>query len=614
MNRTPKLIDAHRLPAGALRWRCTVDEHPCLAASDQCPQDQTVAQDRAVEAIEFGIAIDSPGYNIFVTGLTGSGRNHTLEHLLRRIDTPCRSNLDLAYVNNFAEPARPLLLSFPQGKARAFRDAMGAFIRAIHEDLTKLFEDEDYRSRRAKLTEPYAERERKMVAELDEEITADGLGVVSLKEGPIAVQLILPVVDGKPVPFEIARAQPDLGLTKERLDELEAKATVHKATLERALRESQRLKRRAGLEIAAFERKAVEDAFEQRISELRSEFDTDGVGAYLDAVLEQLVAYTPMLSALEAAGASYPPDPDLFAVNVIREAPEDADAPIVVERHPSFSNVFGNIEREQVGDDEFRTNFTRISAGSMLRAQGGFLVMYANDVLNEPGVWRKLSRVLRSQLLDIEPSASAVFYTSSALKPEPIPIDVKVVLIGDDALYHMLARYAHDFATIFKVKAEFERDADLGAKAIADFASVIRSVIARESLRPIAADGLAALVEYGVRTAGGQGRLSTRFGEIADVVREASQIATAREPASATIDATSIDAAINARRRRQGLVDERLNRAIVQNILLVDTTGSRVGQINGLAVYGFAGQLFGKPSRITATAGAGLGGGGQHRA
>jgi predicted ATP-dependent protease len=296
-----------------------------------------------------------------------------------------------------------------------------------------------------------------------------------------------------------------------------------------------------------------------------------------------------------------------FGANLLLEPrPADERCPFVVERNPTWSNVFGQVEREIDAAGAVRSDFLHVRAGSLLRADGGYLILQASDVIAQPGVWEELKRVLRHRRLEIRQPESLAAAAPVTLRPEPIRVNVKVVLIGDERMYHALRDGDPEFAETFKVKATFESDMPLTADALRRYASFVRRLEKEEGLRPSSADGLAALAEEAVREAGRRGHLSVRFGRIADLLREASYQAERRR--SRRVDAQDVVAAKAAAERRHNARERRVRDAIREGLVLLETQGVRVGEVNGLAVYDFGDWQFGKVARITAAVGAGAGG------
>lgn len=613
------------------------------------------AQARALSALRLGLEISSPGYNIFVTGVSGSGRMSAVEEVLAELRTRAPVQLeDRAYVHNFADPSRPRLITLPSGHGRALQKAAAELIELAQTQLSQLFDNEALRAERARIERRYREQDAKVFADYQAELVADGLGLGQVGEGPEAATDVFVIVGEKPVPIEVLRADAEVraafasergldpgasaspsegratepgsgegdrlpGAVEEALREIEKRHEHQRDRLAELLRASRRLERELERELHELEVSRARIVLRELIADLEASFPYEAVRVWLAEVEADLLENLGLFVEDEGDEDGGEPAPAgvaprrvsehrrLYSVNVVLDTSAERLPPIIVEPNPTFVNLFGAIERDGELDGASRApDFTAIRAGALLRADGGYLVMYARDVLLEPGVWRTLVRALRSERLEIQPAEEASHLLPSALKPEPIPLTLKVVLIGDDELYELLTSFEEDFRKIFKVKAELDTHTELTPETIARFTAIARRVQEREALLPFEPGGYAALVELAVRWAGSQRELSTRFGDVADLMRESSYLA--KRAGARVVDAAAVEAGRRARIERHALVDHQLSELLRREILLVDTRGERVGQVNGLAVYGPEPDGFGKPSRITATAGAGRGG------
>lgn len=649
--RSPEALAAALVvPADRLAWRCPAP--PPLGALPG-GDDETVGQERALAALELGFAVPSAGYNVFVTGLPGSGRTYTIQKLLERLGGPRRAARDRAYVHNFEERSRPRLLSFPAGRARSFAAAMRALVESVKLELPRALESDAALAERQAITRRWADEEKELFRALEVKVVGEGLTLVQIEEGPLSMQAILPFVGQTAVPFETLRAESEarrafweaeekrlaaLGRTppsdeaareahlKTRLDELEELAERLGEELQQVLKQARRIHREARRELAEAKGRVARRVIGEQMADLEAEWTDPAVRAHLTRVLDHMLGHLELFDPLEELHASAGEEDDddgpelgellaardsalrIYEVNVVLDASEPAGPPVILERHPTFVTLFGTIERGPAPRGDGRPDFTCVRGGSLLRADGGFLVMYARDVLLEPGAWRNLVRTLRSRLLEIQAPESALYLAPYALKPEPIPVDVKVILIGEEELYHLLSDLEEDFPKIFKVKAEFDSTLDAGGGGLERFFRVVQRIIQEEALPPITPDGLAAVAEHAARLAGDRARLSTRFGEVADVLREACYWAKRAEPPQELLDAEAIRRAIAAQRARHDLLDRRLERELLEGVLLVDTAGAQVGRVNALGVFGAGRHGFGKPARITAAVGAGRGG------
>lgn len=639
---------ADRLPPERLRWRCAPEQHDFEGEPGVTPEESTLGQDRAVEALRLGLNIDAPGFNVFVAGPNGSGRTFTVRRMLEDIERKTRLEEDRAFVHNFEDRDRPRLLRLPRGQGKAFKTAMKDLVAALPELVERTMRDEALSERRREIIEEHKLEAKSVLAAIDERITDEGFVAVEVQQGPRTFKAIIYSLDDEPVTFESLRRAEEVrnkfvlerarklrqdgkmlpsdeaereALIDEEIDALEKRAHEVSNEVDEALSQASRIERKAGREVKDIEQDALRKAISVDLEDIKKTFDSEGIAEHLDQVLEHILdnlhlfhtqddeeEETDIVELLTARRSDGEEDLWVYEVNIVQQAATD-EKPVVYERHPTFTNLFGTIERRVLpsGNSESR-NFTNIRPGSMLRADGGFLVLNARDVLLEPGVWRTLVRTLSSKELEIQPPETSIYLMPSALKPDAIPLDLKVILIGDHSLYHLLLHYEGEFRKIFKVKAEFDSSIDHSEENVAGFVDTIRALVERQSSLPLAPDGFGVLLEEAVRLAGRKNRVSTQFGVLADIIAEAGFWAKEEDPEADRITAPAVRRALESRISRHALADEHYARYMREEVLLIDTAGEKVGQINGLAVYGIGDHHFGKPSRITASVGAGSGG------
>lgn len=566
----------------------------------------------------------SSGYNVFITGEPGSGRMSLVAALLSELGekrTPVVE--DLLYVHNFGDPQRPKLLRLAAGQGRRLQRALEQLARALWDQTPALLESEALHIELKRAAKDLKERQQKLFDELQAALARRRFTLISVENGSEPPQIF--ALDGaEPKQLEALRLDPeallrfltsrrDTPLPEGGAERAEAIASeleratkeleAHQEELETRLREAQRLAReirRIGREI---ESKRARALVLELISEVPQELRAPEVQSWLEElcqhVLRNLDAFRGVQEELaSASGGVLRP----CSANVVRESSPAAQAPVVLEPNPTLSNLFGTIDREIEGE-LLRSDFAHVRGGSLLRADQGYLVMYARDVLLEPGVWRALVRALRSGLLEIQPSDPAMQLLPLALKPEPIPVQVKVILIGDDYLYELLHSLEPDFPKVFKIKAEFEPSLPICAETVAELSRIAADFAEREKLLPIERSGLAAVVEHAARLAQSRDRISTRYGEILDLVRESN--VWAREAGAAVIDRGAIFRAVRERKNRHGSLRDQLARAMRDGQLLVQTSGRCEGQVNGVALLALGPIEVGRPARITATASAG---------
>ena len=596
------------LPADRLRRRCELDELHFQTTDDLPYTQKIIGQDRAVRAIRLGLAIHAPGYNVFVVGHIGTGRNTTINRFLEEAPAKGSPPPDLAYVHNFKEPDSPRLLVFAAGRGSRFRDAVHSFVAGLKRGLPRVFDSDEYGRERRAVLEGYKERQKDLFRRFEDKVEREGFRLEQVQMGPIVRPTIVPLIGGEPAALDRLEEQIQAGkLTKEEANSIEERHDDLVQEMEQVLKEARLIDQEAQVRIERLDIDLVMPLIHDPIAQLRTDYREKSVDVFLDELEEDMLIHLdrfrekPEPAELPGMGPT-PPAPDQlleYRVNLIVDNAAIKGPPVVSESFPSYKNLFGAIERTLDRVGEGRSHFTQIKAGSYLRANGGYLVLNAEDVLSEMGVWSTLKRTLRTGTLEIQSPDSAFAFSTSMLKPEPIECDVKVVMVGDHNVYRALFHTDSEFRKIFKVKAEFDTVMKATPDNIHEYATFIRKITGTESLRPFDRSGASSIVEWGMREAGRGGRLSSQFTQIADVIREASWWAT--QHGAAMVSAAHVDEALAARRDRVSLSREKMFEAIADGSLLLDVTGARVGQINGLVVYEMGDHEFGVPSRITAS-------------
>lgn len=608
------------LPAGVrelgpdeLYWRCDTSDWEFATTADIKLAQTIVGQQRAVNALLLGLEINSAGYNVFVSGPVGTGRTTTVRQLLERTRTRPVELDDKLYVTNFRDPDSPCLLRLRPGAGRRFKQAMDEFIEYLVKSVPLAYESEAYQRQRQEVIDGFKERGGARVREFEKKIAAAGFALV--QTAPFLRPDLAPIVDKQPVRIDdLPRLVEEGKVTAERAAEIRAAYAELASELGAIFKEIREYEKLARETLVGLDREAIQPLLDERIADIREKLDPEcapskpgcvraWLGDVRNAVLERLELFR-QKPADQPANV----DPYLeFRVNVLVDNAGADWVPVIFETNPSYKNLFGWVDRVWDRAGQWRVDFTRIKAGSLLRADGGFLVINAIDALLEPGVWPTLKRTLRNRQLDIAAQDPySLLFGTATLKPEPVPINVKVIMIGDPEVYALLAAYDEDFRKIFKVRADFDWEMPQNAAAVSDYTQVIKSLSIKEGLRPLDRSGVQAVVEYGARLAGRQDKLSTRFNIINEVLMEADYWA--GKAGAKTTTAEHVRQAIAARRERARLIEEKLQEAIDQGQIFIDTTGARVGQVNGLAVYAAGEYAFGKPARITAKTGVGSAG------
>jgi lon-related putative ATP-dependent protease len=597
------------LEAAQVRRRLDPAALPFDTTAEVPPLHGTIGQDRALDAIDFGLDVATPGYNLFVAGAAGSGRESTILDCLERVAAGRPAPDDLVYAHNFAEPVRPRVLLLPAGRGRALRRDLAELLAGAREEIPRAFEGEEFEARRQQALAEVQRQQEQISEELQRAARERGF---QIQQTPTGIASI-PVRDGQPLP----------PAALERLSE-EERADLHRRAdeLNELVGASMRQLRRLGQEMGERSRSVARDmaraAIGPRLEELRERWaDEPGVLALLDDIERDVPEHVRDFGPVEGEEGGPPQVAQAqamqreqqlgrYGVNLVVDHGDDERAPVVLERNPTYYNLIGRVDyRASFGAVE--TDFRQIRAGALHRARGGFLVLHALDVMRQPFAWEALKRALLAREVRIENLAEQSSPIPTAtLRPHPVPLDVKVVLIGPPSLYHMLYQQDEDFRDVFKVKADFAPDMDWSDEHVSNYAAFVRRCVESDGLRHFDRSAIARIVEHGSRLREHQRKLSTRLRDIADVVSEASYWAgrAGRDVAGAE----DVDLAVAKREYRSNLFEERVHELIDEGTITIDTTGARTGQVNGLSVLDLGDHSFGRPSRVTARVSVGTGG------
>lgn len=577
-----------------LRRICDPDRFSFETTADLPVVSEIIGQPRATRAIEFGLEMEGPGYNIFVLGPGGTGRTTAIQRFLaeRAIREPTPD--DWIYVHNFRDPRRPRAIRLPPGIGARFRDDMAALVRELRQAIPRAFEGEAYRADRGRIQQELQAAQEELLKGLDAQAQARGFAVLRTASG----LALVPAKDGRPIPPE-ALAQ----LPAEQQERLRTVQRELSALAEETLRRLQEQERATHQALQRLDQEVAAFVVGHAVEELKAQYaDYPEVGEYLDEVREDVVARVEEFKAQEDEVPPSEAGPPLvspfrrYLVNLLVDNSAQQGAPVVVEPNPTYGNLIGRIEHE-IRMGAAITDFMMLKAGALHRANGGYLVLRARDVLADPVAWNALKRVLTEGLVRLEERGNQLLSTVT-LDPEPIPLDIKVVLVDSPAIYYYLYAADEDFRELFKVRADFSADMDRTPDNEHLYALFIRARCEEEGLRPFDRTGVARVVEYGSRLAEDQNRLSIRFGEITDLLREADYwAATAGRD---VVTGEDVERAIEEQTYRANRVEEELRRAVAEGMVLIATDGTALGQVNGLALNAVAGYVFGRPIRITA--------------
>ena len=593
----------------ALRWHCPDDGFDIAAAERQSSQQKIIGQERAIEAIRTGLGIRQSGFNIYVSGLGGTGRSTTVRKILTSIEQKNGRLDDKLYVHNFKVPDYPRLIRLPAGQGKNFQKDMERLLASFQEQIPGMFESDKFKSKQDALTEKFRDRQRALFKEFEDEANEAGFAVVQIQMGNFSRPDLMPLMDKSPISFDdLDKLVAEEKFDPIRAEDLKKSYSKIRIKLDRVLTKGRKIEHELLEEREKLVARFGLPCVELYVNDMREKYPDKQVQEYLDEIqnytLDNIYIFikkddaSPKLPFL-MAGAGKEQDPfKLYSVNLLVNNADNKKPPVIIETSPNYKNLFGTIEKEFDPSGGWTSDFTNIKAGSLLRADGGVLVLNLVEALSEPYVWTALKRTLKYTQLQIE-APEAIFFGQSALKPEPIQLDLKVVLIGYKEYYLILYRYDDDFKKIFKISADFTDEIPRTPKNIQNYANFIAHLSKRENLLTFTSSGIAAIIEESIRLSGKQKKLSALFSEIADLAREASYWASTMK--SKTVAREHVDRSIKEQKKRRSLIQERAGSYILDGLIMIDTKGSKKGQINGLAVYDYGEYMFGTPVRITST-------------
>ena len=596
------MSDSFVLAVDALRWRVDESKLGFDSTSEIDPAEGIIGQPVAMEALRFGVESTAPGQNIYVRGTSGTGRTSLVRSLLAELDPQARRRLDRCYVHNFQQPDQPRLITLPSGQGPLLRRRVKELAEFIETRLLESMDSAPLKASTEAISKSTQDAIGNVTNPLEEELKNNGLALVRLQSGQLTKTAIFPVVDGKPVPpEELAQLLKAGKVSEQDLDEFDQKIHEFAPRLQEVSREANKAWQKGMKKVREFVENEARAILQNLTSELLAEMPQAEVKEFITEVIDDVIENRIDPKSLEGQ----PPPQMLYGVNVICSQDPDSN-PVVTENTPTVPNLLGSVEPEIIANSQMVTNYRGIRAGALVHADGGYLILNAYDVLSEPGSWRMLMRVLRTGSVEIVPSDLGWPLINQSLKPQAIDISVRVILIGSSRLFYQLDQVDHDFANLFKVLADFNSEIERSELGINQYASVVARICRDEDLVHFDASGVAALAEHGARIASRKGKITARFGRIADIVREASFLAS--KAGAALVGREHVEQTIIRTKYRASLPSTRFQELIHDGTIMVQTRGSVVGQINGLAVIN-AGQLsFGFPARITATIGAGRAG------
>ena len=561
---------------------------------------RTIGQEKALSALDFGLTMDSKGFNIFAIGESGTGKMSTIMHMLKEKASKEEAPSDWCYVYNFKDPDASIALSFGPGLGSHFQKEMDELIKILRLEIPKAFESKEYETQKSKIVDEFQQKQTEYLSRLDSEAKERGF---SVKRNPTGV-LIIPVKEsGDPLSKEEFDALDDK--TRKKMEETGRFFQEKLNDVVRILREAEKIVREM---LVRLDRMVALDIVGPMIDTIQRKYARqERVVKYLDDVKEELLSHLDDFKPTEEQPTPFPflkmPKAESsfskYAVNVIVNNGEIEGAPVAYESNPTYLNLFGRMEyKVQYG--MATTDFTMIKAGSLHKANGGYLVIDALALLKNPFSYEALKRALKNREIRIEDVLEQYRMISTAgLKPEAVPLNIKVILTGNPYLYYILHAYDEESRELFKVKADFDSKMERTEEAMGKYAMYVAHCQKEENLLPFDKTAVARLVEMGSRFADHQEKLSTKFSDIADLIRESHYWA--KKGGDNVVRADHVSKAVEQKIFRVNRIEERLREMMLEDTLIVNTSGEKVGQVNGLAVLDIGDYAFGKPSRITAT-------------
>lgn len=590
-------INKYRLKAKELRRDCNPAIFKFNSTAEVEPLRGIIGQERAVRSLDFGLNINNPGYNIYLAGAYGTGKTTLARAMLEKKASQEPVPPDCFYVYNFKKPDCPLALQLPAGKGQEFKKDMEALIENSISHIAQAFEGEDFEFKKNQIISGFVEETNRMYVKLDEEAHKYGFTITRNQNGISTV----PLKDGEPM------GQDDyLSMPEEERNDLMKRSTIVQEKLNEAFHQYRELEKEVKARIKELEKETARTVISSNFNKLTSKYQGfEDLLQYLQDVEQDLLDNLEILVKPDEANTfnifrniSRRSLERRYQVNLIVDNSSLKHAPVIFEANPTYSNLFGQIEYE----GEFgilTTDFTKIKPGAIHRANGGYLVLHMYDILKNYFVWDCLKRVLKNQEINIESMGRMMGLTNNeTLQPQPIKANLKVILIGEPIYYYLLYSYDEEFQKLFKIKADFDVDMERSRKHMIDYARLVSSVCSNENLRHFTPEAVARIVDYGTRMAEDRNRLTTLFNKLVEIIYESNSWA--QRDKAVLVEEKHVLKAIQEKRYRSAMLEERSLKLIRDNMLLINVDTWKVGEINGLAVFEVGEHSFGRPVRITA--------------
>lgn len=582
----------------SLKKLFSLGDFPWSTTKDISQTREVIGQERGVNSILFGLNMNSAGYNIYVTGMRNTGRRTSVYEILRKVASKQRVPDDWFYVYNFQDPDRPRTIHLPPGQGKVFRENMRRLIYHLKIDLIKRFQSEEYDKQKKAITERFTDQKKELFSRLEKKAKEKSLGILRT---PLGFSPITLKEDGTPLNKEEYQ-----DLSEEEKKKIENRISIFQEEIQKAFQQIELLERKSQGKLDEFNKKLASSIVESRIKILRDKHEgfpdllkylgevKDDITQNIDIFLNKEKGKTLSLEKRLSISSPF----IKYQVNVIVDNSGLKHAPVIEQNNPTYNNMFGTIERvAYLGS--YITDFTRIKTGSVARANGGYLVVDALKVLTNSFVWDALKRTLREKQVKTEDITQQYgFVSTTGLSPSPIPLDIKVVMVGSATIFGLLHLHDEDFQKIFKVRADFDYESSIDEDSIRKCAEFVCKICNEEKLPHCDKSGMSAILSYSSRLAEDQEKFSLQFGKIADLLREASFFA--QKDHRTYISTHYVEKAVEEQEYRSSLLKDKVQEMIKRNFILIDVKGEKVGQVNGLSIYNYGNFMFGKPTRVTA--------------
>lgn len=594
-------MNKYQIPLTKLNYNFEPEKLSFKTTAELSPlKEEIIGQKRAAKSIDFALKVNKLGYNIFMVGDSGTGKSTYAENMAHQQAEKLACPPDILYVFNFSEADQPEVMEAEAGIGNKLKADLDKIITELRQDIPAAFTGEEYEQQQQKLLEEYQPKSSKIMQNFEQSVKKRGFMLQNTAQGLVPVPL---TESGDPLSREDFEE-----LSAADKQEIRTESQIIQNEITQVMREIREIKEAAQAEIAALEKKIVNSVVQPIICQLKEKYKKEKqVVTYLEAVQQDIIDHLEQFKEKQQDQANplltrkIDNEEEFFTryqINIFVNNNKTKGAPVIYEKNPTYYNLFGKIEaKSQFGT--LTTNFTLIKSGSLQQANGGFLIIQARDILSNPLCWETLKRALTSQEITVENIGEQ--YRSVpilTLKPAAVGLDVKIIMIGSPYLYYLLYNYDEEFAELFKIKADFDTEMDRSQSNIVKFADFVAAVIKRDQLKEFSAEAVAAMIDFSSRLAGDRNKLSTRFNEIIEIMYEADIWSTERE--EELLSADSVQKAIQEKKFRSNLLEEKIQEQINQKQLLLSVTGSEIGQINGLSVYQTGDYSFGRPTRITA--------------